>query len=121
LRGLDETGKRFGSLVALARAPSKSGAARWHCRCEACGGNAVVRADNLRSGRTTTCGCAGLPKVAPEFEMPTPKPQPKPNRETVRTVTVAPPPAPPSPGPFDWRAGADLALKRAIAELAAGK
>jgi hypothetical protein len=104
LRAVDETGRRFGSLLVLSRAPSKSGGgARWHCRCTACGGATVARADNLRGGRTATCGCAGRPKVIPEFDMKPPPPRPRPNRITSRKVTVAKPPKPPSPGPGDWR------------------
>jgi hypothetical protein len=100
LRAVDERGKRYGSLLVLTRAPSKSGGAKWHCKC-LCGEATVVRADNLRSGRTTTCGCAGRAKDSPEFDMKTPPKRPRPNRTTVVTVKqlVTPPP----PGPVDWR------------------
>jgi hypothetical protein len=100
LRAVDETGKRFGSLLVLTRAPAKSGGARWHCRCS-CGEAAVVRGDNLRNGRTTSCGCAGRAKVVPEFDLKPPPLRPRPNRITVRKVTVAA--SPPPPGPVDWR------------------
>jgi hypothetical protein len=100
LRAVDETGKRYGSLLVLTRSPSKSAAAQWHCKC-LCGAATTARGDNLRSGRTTTCGCAGRAKDAPAFDMKPPPPRPRPNRETVRTVTVAA--SPPPPGPVDWR------------------
>jgi len=101
LRAVDETGKRFGSLLVLTRAPSKSGGARWHCKC-LCGAATIARGDNLRSGRTTTCGCAGRPKVIPAFDMQPPPQRPSPNRKTTVTVTqlVTPPPL---PGPVDYR------------------
>jgi hypothetical protein len=122
LRAVDETGKRFGSLLVLTRAPAKSGGARWHCKC-LCGAATTARGDNLRSGRTTTCGCAGRAKDAPAFDMKTPPQRPSPNRETVRTVTVAqaPPPPPPLPGLGDLRALKDAAFAKASADLKAGR
>lgn len=49
----------------------------WHCRCEACGSTTIARGDNLRSGKTKTCGCAGVGKgVAPKpdlIKLPVPK------------------------------------------------
>ena len=63
--GLDLTGKRFGRLVAIARAPSllrakASGRPRrataWVCRCD-CGTEITVQTINLRAGDTSSCGC----------------------------------------------------------------
>jgi hypothetical protein len=49
-------GQRFGHWTAIARDVStKSGAARWACRCD-CGGAAIVRADSLKSGSSQSCG-----------------------------------------------------------------
>ena len=55
----DLYGMRFGSLVAIDRAPktcrSKQGA-YWRCACD-CGKEHVARSTALTSGHTTSCGC----------------------------------------------------------------
>ena len=61
---LDLVGHRFGRLVIIGRAQtiSTSGGqprTRWVAACD-CGRRAVVRAAQLRSGRTTSCGCANV-------------------------------------------------------------
>lgn len=53
---IDLTGRRFGKITVLSRAENKSGQAMWNCRCD-CGKETVVNGGNLRSGRTTSCGC----------------------------------------------------------------
>jgi hypothetical protein len=53
---VDLTGRRFGRLVVLGRAPSSDCRTRWACRCD-CGGRAVIRTDALRNKSRTTCGC----------------------------------------------------------------
>ena len=51
------TGQRFGRLVVTERGMnSSSGQARWICLCD-CGGHAETTGNNLRRGRTTSCGC----------------------------------------------------------------
>ena len=57
----DLTGKTFGKLTVLHRAPDyiqPSGQHKrmWHCRCE-CGNECDVRASDLKSGNTNSCGC----------------------------------------------------------------
>lgn len=56
----DLTGQTFGLLTVARRAPnyiSKTGQeAVWHCHCE-CGNELDVRAGQLRSGHTKSCGC----------------------------------------------------------------
>ncbi len=54
----DLTGKRFGRLTVMGRAKRKDrrGTAYWLCRCD-CGRRRAVRGQNLRSGRTQSCGC----------------------------------------------------------------
>ena len=60
---IDLTGQRFGRLTAIERVRSYSTTAQknhfavWHCRCD-CGKEINVRSGNLRSGNTTSCGCA---------------------------------------------------------------
>lgn len=60
-RKLDLIGQRFGKLVVIAKSGDKDrfGAIFWYCLCD-CGGESVVRAANLRSGGTISCGCAQI-------------------------------------------------------------
>ena len=58
----DLTGQQFGKLTVLRRgetAVSKTGRLQtvWVCEC-ACGNEIFVRANNLKSGHTFSCGCA---------------------------------------------------------------
>lgn len=58
---IDLTGQRFWRLTVIAIAPpctepSGRKATMWHCRCD-CGVCKTVRAGDIRSGRTTSCGC----------------------------------------------------------------
>jgi hypothetical protein len=58
-RSTDIVGQRFGRLSVVAKAERlhrKNRAAVWSCKCD-CGGVVDVRADNLRSGKTKSCGC----------------------------------------------------------------
>lgn len=53
-----EINSLHGKLNVGARAPNApNGSAMWECTCE-CGNVIIVRADNLRSGKTTSCGCS---------------------------------------------------------------
>ena len=53
----DLTGQRFGRLIVVKRAENtKSGDARWMCKCD-CGNETIVKAKNLKSGGTKSCGC----------------------------------------------------------------
>jgi hypothetical protein len=53
---LNITGQRFGRLVAKRFVGIESGKAVWVCQCD-CGAVTVARANNLRTGRTRSCGC----------------------------------------------------------------
>lgn len=58
---LDLTGQRFGRLTVIKRAEDrirKSGKHEicWLCKCD-CGNEKVVSRDNLKSGKTLSCGC----------------------------------------------------------------
>lgn len=56
-RVIDETGKQYGHLTVVKRAPNrKGGKARWLCQCD-CGNTSTVDGNNLRSGMTKSCGC----------------------------------------------------------------
>lgn len=56
-RVVEMTGKTFGKLTVLSRAPNdKFGMARWLCKCE-CGNLKTTNGLNLRRNLTTSCGC----------------------------------------------------------------
>lgn len=46
----------FSRLQVIDSAPSKNGKTYWLCKC-ACGNTCITRADQLKSGRTKSCGC----------------------------------------------------------------
>jgi hypothetical protein len=50
------TGQRFGRLVALESAGTKSGRLVWRFRCD-CGNEVVARTYHVLSGASTSCGC----------------------------------------------------------------
>lgn len=51
------SGQHFGYWTVLQRAEnSQSGSARWLCRCE-CGKERIVRAQELKRGKSKSCGC----------------------------------------------------------------
>lgn len=57
----DLTGMKFGDLTVLRRgvdyvSPTGRRSTRWRCRC-ACGQEKEIRADVLKSGTATSCGC----------------------------------------------------------------
>ena len=66
VRRHDMVGRRFGmwKVMELADPGGSNLNASWRCLC-ACGTTRTVRGDSLRSGRSTSCGCAaslGAPK-----------------------------------------------------------
>lgn len=67
----DMTGRRFGRLVAISKAPDRiqpSGdkKTRWNCQCD-CGASTVSDSDALRSGRSKSCGCATVESTKARF------------------------------------------------------
>ena len=59
---VDLTGQRFGKLLVLGIAepiinPSGQKTACWKCKCD-CGNVKIIRGTSLKSGRSTSCGCA---------------------------------------------------------------
>jgi hypothetical protein len=58
---IDLTGKRFGRLLVLKRAPGKPNKPRWLCLCD-CGNTTTVAGLNLRLGHTRSCGRHGFSK-----------------------------------------------------------
>ena len=63
-KAIDLTGKRFGRWTVIARKGSKmygepnasSSFPLWLCRCD-CGTEAIVMGENLKNGRSKSCGC----------------------------------------------------------------
>ena len=55
-RFIDLTGYKFGRLEVLKRTNNKGSSTVWLCRC-VCGSYKKIRADKLRTGTTTSCGC----------------------------------------------------------------
>lgn len=55
---IDLTGRRFGRLVVIERAPNSAKCdTRWKCQCD-CGNVVTVRGHNLKQGITNSCGCS---------------------------------------------------------------
>ena len=52
------TGKKFGSLTVIKRAPNEGKKVVWECEC-ICGNIVTVRSDYLTIGKTKTCGYCG--------------------------------------------------------------
>jgi len=53
---IDLTGNTFGRLTVIERAENAGKTTRWKCQCE-CGAETIVRQPDLKSGRTSSCGC----------------------------------------------------------------
>lgn len=63
-RLVDLIGKRFGRWLILERATNGTGSQpHWLCRCD-CGAEKRVAGQSLRSGKSTSCGCARGEQVA---------------------------------------------------------
>ncbi len=60
----DLTGKRFGRLTVIKRAPNSpsSPSTRWFCVCD-CGKEKIVYAPRLKDGTSVSCGCYGRERV----------------------------------------------------------
>jgi|SRR5712671_3057393 len=61
-------GQVFGRLTALSLSPVRTtkGTRQWNCIC-ACGKTKVVRASNLRSGASLSCGCVRAEKATTQL------------------------------------------------------
>ncbi len=53
---VDITGKRYGAVVVVSKAPTQVHT-RWYCVCD-CGRRFITQGNNLKSGKTKSCGCA---------------------------------------------------------------
>ncbi len=59
MKAKDETGNRYGKLVALNRWGLLGNKIAWMFRCD-CGNEKAIRIDAVRSGNTISCGCRKL-------------------------------------------------------------
>lgn len=55
---IDLTGLPFGRLTVIKRAPNKGKMSRWVCECICGTTGLIVYGNNLRHGRTQSCGCS---------------------------------------------------------------
>lgn len=55
-KSLNLTGLRYGRLTVTCRSKEHIGRVWWNCRCD-CGNEKAVPANNLRIGKTQSCGC----------------------------------------------------------------
>lgn len=53
---IDLTGKRFGKLLVINKAPTVKGRTKWLCQCD-CGNTKIIGANELKRGETNSCGC----------------------------------------------------------------
>lgn len=65
---IDLTGQKYGRLTVISRAedyvsPTGLATPRWKCRCD-CGNAVVVHGNNLRHGKTLSCGCYRAERIS---------------------------------------------------------
>ena len=56
---IDITGEKYGRLTVIEKAESKNGKTRWLCQCD-CGNTKIVYSNDIRTGKTKSCGCLAL-------------------------------------------------------------
>lgn len=64
----DLTGQVFERLTVINRAPNRNNKVFWHCRCE-CGNEIDARGDQLKNGRTKSCGCYSKERIAAQGKL----------------------------------------------------
>lgn len=60
-KALDITNQRFGKLVAIKKAPSRSGKTYWLCKCD-CGNLKEIQTSHLVNHSIQSCGCLSASK-----------------------------------------------------------
>lgn len=60
---IDLTGARFDRLTVMYRTGTQCGHALWHCKCD-CGKESDVISNDLRRGKTRSCGCMNNERIA---------------------------------------------------------
>ena len=58
----DLSGNIYGRLKVMGEPITLNGRTKWLCKCD-CGENVYVRADNLKYGTTSSCGCLRLERL----------------------------------------------------------
>lgn len=53
---IDLTGRRFGRLAVIERAPNRGSSTMWMCQCD-CGTKKAIAATSIVHGLTSSCGC----------------------------------------------------------------
>lgn len=53
----DLTGKTYGALTVLERAPNIGKRTAWHCKCGHCGSIKIIKGNALVTGNSKSCGC----------------------------------------------------------------
>jgi hypothetical protein len=56
MRKLNLIGNRYGKLVVIDSSENEGKRTQWLCQCD-CGNKKIVITDNLKYGKTTSCGC----------------------------------------------------------------
>lgn len=59
---IDHTGREYGRLRVVARAPQDGRRVKWTCLCT-CGATTDVVAEHLVNGNTTSCGCRKIDRL----------------------------------------------------------
>lgn len=63
MKKINLIGLKYNRLTVIGVAENtKSGQAKWMCRCD-CGGTKIIAANQLRNGKTKSCGCLNLEKI----------------------------------------------------------
>ena len=67
----DLSGQKFNKLTIIERSPNRGRyRTMWHCKCD-CGNTTIVNADNLKYGRTKSCGCLNVGNIVHGFSRTT--------------------------------------------------
>lgn len=59
---IDITGQRYERLTVIALKETKNKKSYWECKCD-CGNTTIVRKDQLKSGKSKSCGCLNIEKI----------------------------------------------------------
>lgn len=63
-RLIDMSGRRIGRWLIVRKIGNTArGGAIWHCQCD-CGNTGAVTGGDLRSGKSSSCGCASVERIA---------------------------------------------------------
>lgn len=63
---IDLTNEKYGRLTVINRITPPGVPIKWHCKCD-CGNECDVRGNDLKNGRTKSCGCLRKEKASENF------------------------------------------------------